>query len=255
MAYYFMVECEKGKYIPLDITKSDFFQMKPKYKKIGAHTLQEIDLFTVNFNSDEELKKELILTGILPTSLADKPISIRVSNKDNYDRIKYGLLLQKDSEYLSDPSLLIKEIMKRYYNNDFEFIKKLADAFLHYYECRMTASEVRELMELSINQGSRSHYLNQLDEHGDNLVKRLIKLLIIEYYQNPLNRNIEYTNKINYKNLHDVIAFMNHYDKNIKKQEESKEENTNSNTHTLVKQKKLFNPYIIEKQLTLDDMK
>lgn len=211
MAYYFMVETKKGEYQPLNISKSKYFPVvKPKYKKENAHTLQEIDQFTTLFNDEIELRKILLEEGILPLEYALKPLSTRFLNKNEYNKVMYDFLYQKDIEYIISPTKIIETIMKEYYRNNFLFIQKLANHFSKHYECSTTAPEIARLAETSIRQGRRHRSLDELDQNKNNMVTRLIKLLILKHTE-KFDGKIEYKDEINYKNLHAIIAFLNRY--------------------------------------------
>lgn len=219
MAYYFMIEKRKSIYEPLNISYSKYFKTSnqtlttlPKYSKPCAYRLQEIDLFTMMFNNENELRKALIEEKILPQELSAKPLSIRCLNKGKYNKVPHDFLYQKDIEYILDPSRLVKKIMERYYQNDFVFIKKLAEYFKEHHECSSTAADIRQWSEISIRENKQYRQLDAIDKNGDKQVTRLIKLLILKHYEKK-DGTIEYKNEINYRNLHAIIAFINNYDK------------------------------------------
>jgi len=134
MAYYFMVESKRGKYIPLEIKNSIYFQIeKTKYSKPCAYTLEEIDSFTMMFNNEQELRNVLTSEGLLPTELSNKTLSTRLLNKGEYEKVRHDFLYQKDIEYILDPSKVVEFIMKKYYENDFIFLQKFANNFSKYY--------------------------------------------------------------------------------------------------------------------------
>ena len=219
MAYYFMVEKKKGEYQALNIGSSKYFPVTKKFNKPCAYTLQEIDMFTMMFNDEQELRKHLLLEGILPVQLSTRALSSRNLIKGKYNKVPHDFLYQKDIEYIMEPTRLIELIMKRYYQNDFLFIKKLADNFASFYECSSTAPEVRQFAEISIRENRRNPHLDELDKNGDKLVARLVKLLILEYYEKP-DGYIQYKDKVNYRNLHAVIAFINNYDSKLNNKQE-----------------------------------
>ena len=71
-----------------------------------------------------------------------------------------------------------------------------------------------------------------MDQNGDKQVARLVKLLILKHYERS-DGKIDYKNEVNYRNLHDVIAFINNYDQKLeKKQNETK---TDSNITSVEK--------------------
>ena len=110
MAYYFMVERNKGQYQPLNISESKYFQTIPKFKKIGAYNLKEIDDFTMMFDNEEELRKALVSEEVLHPSISAKPLSIRCLKDGTFNRVEYDLLYQKDIEHMNCPEKLIKMI-------------------------------------------------------------------------------------------------------------------------------------------------
>lgn len=225
MAYYFMVEKKKGIYQPLNIASSKYFLSVPRYKTPCALSLKEIDEFTMLFDDEEELRKTLVKEEILPVDLSTKTLSARNLNSGQYIKVEYDFLYQKDMEYMYDPLKLIKTIMKRYYNNELVFIKDLAFKFSRLRKCGTTAPEVANLCQTSLYHGTKHHGLEELDKNGDIPILRLLKLIIFKSYEHP-NGYIEYKNEVEYRNLHDLIAFINHYNKKNKVNEEEIEQKT-----------------------------
>ena len=142
----------------------------------------------------------------------EKPLSIRSLQKGEYSKVPYDFLYQKDLEYIIEPERIVKLVMQRYYQNDFLFIKKLASYFSQVYGCKTTAPEVARLAEASLYAGTRNKGLEEIDQNGNQMVLRMLKLLILKHYEYS-NGYIKYTNEVNYRNLHDLIAFINNYDK------------------------------------------
>lgn len=211
MAYYFMVESKRGQHISLDIKKSIYYQIvTSKYKKQNAFSLEEIDSFTMMFDTEIELRNVLISEGILPIELHNKPLSIRNLLKGKYEKVRHDFLYQKDLEYIAQPKKVIEFVMNKYYQNDFLFIQKLASNFLTYHECSSTAPEVLQATSASMRDGKKHTLLESIDQNGDLLVTRLVKLIIYKHYENP-NGKIDYKDEVNYKNLHSIVAFINHY--------------------------------------------
>lgn len=213
MAYYLMVEKKKGLYQPLNIKNSKYYPYyNTRYTKTCAHTLQEIDEFTTQFDDEKELRERLVEEGILQYQLLDKPLSIRQPQKGMYTKVPYDLLYQDSIEYIMEPTRLVSLIMNKYYQNDFIFIKKLANHFSEFYECKTTGPEVARLAEASLYQGYRHKGLEEIDRNGDFMVARMIKLLILKHYEQP-DGKINYKSEVNYRNLHELIAFIKHKDK------------------------------------------
>ena len=249
MAYYLTIEKKKGEHIPLDITKSVYFTRLSHLKGNGA-TLQEIDTFTMMFNNEEELRSALLNEVLLEEQYLSKPLSIRNLKKEIYHKVMYDFLYQKDIEYIMDPNRLIERINEKLYFGDYRFIEKYANHFLEYYDCRSTAPEVREFAINSARYDAPSRYFSELDENNDNPLERLTKLLIYEYDQLP-NGKVEYSKKVKYRNLHAVLAFINHYDK--KYQEDLSNEENEILTIAPVKIKKKKKNKAIPGQFNLFD--
>lgn len=239
MAYYFMSEITKGKYRPINISNSKYFQdYTRRYNKPCAYSLEEIDRFTMMFDNEIELRERLVEEGTLPFSLFEKPLSIRNVNKNEYNKVPYEFLYQQDIEYIMDPTLLVEKIMRRFYEGDFLLIKKIVNRFSEDHRCRSTAPEVRQLIEMSIREGKINHHFDDLDENQDKLLVRLIKLIILESYDTKYGK-LKYQDKVRYRNLHVLIALINYYDKEeiktdapIFKSESISQSNTQAPTFT-----------------------
>ena len=224
MAYYFTVETKRGEFQSIDIKNSIYFQnINRKFKKPCAYSLDEIDNFTMMFDDEIELRERLVEEGILPLKYFDKPLSIRYSKKDEYIKVPNDFLYQKDIEFVNDPPRLVKHILRRYYDNDFLLIKRIVNKFSEHHRCKSTIPEVRQFIEISIRESKRCQFLDEIDENGDNLIIRLIKLIIIESYDDYKTGKVVYTNKLNYRNLHDLIALIRNYDKELTKQSQPNE--------------------------------
>ncbi|MGN1358559.1 MAG: hypothetical protein ACI4WU_04245 [Bacilli bacterium] len=230
MAYYLMIEAKKNIHQELPIENSKIFTKLTNYRKTGACSLKEIDLYTTMFYDEQELRKSLYEEGILSPELINKSLSIRTIQHGVRKKVPYDFLYQKDLEYLMNPNKLIAEINQRNLDNDFLFIKNLAEKFQSCRDCNATASELKHHANASLNTNHRSKYLDERDRQGDNLVVRFLKLLIFNYDQKPTGEIIYY-NSIKYSNLHHLIAYMNNY--NNKHQEKKSLENSNTSQLSL----------------------
>lgn len=213
MAYYLTYEKKKQEYIPLDITKSACFTRLSRLKGMGSE-INEIDMFTTSFNHEQELRMHLLSTGILPLEYSSKKLSVRKKEHDDYKKVMYDILYQKDLQYLADPNTLIRRINNKLVLCDFEFISEYASHFAKDYGCSSTALEVLRYARDSIRMDATQKHFYDRDENGDMELTRLTKLLIYNHYSLRDGRII-YTNKINNLNLHRVIAFINNYDKKM----------------------------------------
>ena len=256
MAYYFTIETKRGEFRPISISDSVYFQNEVrKYKKPCAYTLEEIDNFTMMFNNEIELRERLTQEGTLPLKYFDKPLSIRYSIKDEFIKVPNDFLYQNDIEFIANPPRLVKYILKRYYDNDFLLIKRIVNKFSEHRRCQSTIPEVRQFIEISIREGKRCSFLDEIDENGDNLIIRLIKLIILESIDDYKTGKVIYKNKLNYRNLHDLIALIRNYDKELIKQSQSNGPSFiqfDSKTNNKIKQQTTTDKSIEEKKKNIE---
>ena len=210
MAYYFTVHTKKGVYTPIDITKSKYFTRLSNFKGMGM-SLQEVDMFTMMFDDEKELRRALFKEGLLEHRYSGKKLSTRLLRNQKYYKVMYDFLYQKDMEYIGNPNLIIEKIDNKLRSGDFRFINAFANNYLEFHECLSTAPEVREFAMQSIRDGIISKHFYDLDENRDNPLVRMAKLLIYKHYQKG-DGTIVYEDEVIYRNLHSVIAFVNNYD-------------------------------------------
>lgn len=246
MAYYFMMEEKKGKYEIIDITRSILFTKLSNYRSVGACSLQEIDIFTTYFFDIEELKKDLLKENIINIEDISKTLSIRISRNGKYEKVMYDMLFQKDIEYIINPEKIIKYLEKELRNNNFDLIEKLANNFLNYHDCMSTAPEVREFASASKRNNQRSIHFDEFDQNRDLPLRRMLKLLIYKHNELP-NGYINYKNEVNYRHLHDIIAFVNNYNKKMELLLEKNSSITNSDNFEC-EQISIFNNNVKEEQ-------
>ena len=211
MAYYFMVSKKKGEYTPLDIKKTPYFTKTSKFNGYGM-SLYEADSFTMMFDNEAELRGALVKEGVLSYSDIGCPLSIRNLNKNKYNKVMYDFLYQKDIEFVMDPKKIITYIQDKLYEGDYRFILEYGKTFKDFYDCSSTAPEVCIFANNCIVFNNLDKHLLIRDENNDDMLTRMTKLLIYEYYQIP-NGKIIYKDKIKYRNLHTIIAFINNYNK------------------------------------------
>ena len=216
MAYFLTVEKSRGNYIILPINKfmeiGLFIRDKnTRYKQDGYCSLKEIDEFTKNFNDASELREFLVSRGMLSVNLIDKKLAIRYNSNGLFKKVMYDLMYQRDIEYLANPRLLIREIEYRLIKEDYEFLRDLFNHFSHHHRAEAEIAETINYINNLIRfkdvlsyQGKEREYLTRRDRFGNNEVTRIIKKLM---YDN----NYEC---LNYRNFHDILAFMNNYDDN-----------------------------------------
>lgn len=210
MAYNFMSELKKGVFVPLDLSKSELFKRTSRYKET-RYSLEEIDRFTTNFETQNSLIKHLIEKEILNYQTYNRPLSIRLSQKNGKPKkVMYDFLYQKDRKYLDNPQLLVRDISRMQLYSDFNFCLEYVLHFFDFYDCRDIAPELRYYFTNSLRNGIADNRLYERDENGDFPIVRMTKQLLYQYHHNYGEVAYDYDN-IKYRNLHDVIAFCEHY--------------------------------------------
>ena len=243
MAYYLTIEKKKGYYVPLEITKSKYFSRLSNLKGNGS-TLQEIDMFTMMFDNEKQLRAALFKEKLVDTRDAGRGLSIRILRNNCYYKVMYDMMYQKDMEYIANPKLLIKRINDKLLEGDYRFVEKFANTFLNFHDCLSTAPEVREFAISSSRDEHCCKYFYSLDENGDNPLIRMAKLLIYDYKQNP-NGKVEYKDTVKYRNLHAVLAFVDYYNKKFEKEnKDNKQINLFTSEDKVKTKKKEKNKYI-----------
>lgn len=230
MAYSLSVEIKKSQYMNLPIDKlqdKGLFYKLSTFKKPGLCSLEEIDLFTTQFHNELELRKVLLENGILPVNLSNKNITIRYKSEGEFKKVMYDLFYQKDIENIVEPKKIIESIYERFKKGEYDLILKLFIHFQKHRDCSSTASEIIYYIEDTVRKNTINGHLFEKDENNDEIIVRGLKLLIYEYRQKF--GKIYYQNKIKYRYLHDIIAFVNNYDK----QEEKEEKNDNFEQYDL----------------------
>ncbi len=194
MAYYVMVK-NKNSYDTINITKSRLFTRLSNFSKTGACSLKEIDYFTMNFNSEVDLKNFLFSQGLINEQQYIKEFSIRNLNNGEFNKVMYDLIYQDAAEYMV-PDILEREIFSR--RNDFEFLWAFYKRFYNYYDMRKFVPDFAVYLHDSERTGFRSKYL-------DETLHEMISSLL--YGQKYSERKVQYANQ------HMMIAFLIHYDK------------------------------------------
>lgn len=227
MAYYLTVEKGrvngKEEYEKLNITKANCFTRLSKTFKGEGCSLDEIDMFTTQFKDETELREYLVSNGFLSNDFKNRKLSVRIKNKQELKKVLYDFLYQKDLEFLLDIDKLIYLIRNKLWEEeDFRFIKAFANHYINYRECNSTAADIRFAAKDSINNGEISYLFHQRDENGDDIITRMIQLLVYEHFEKSNGKVVYYYDRIKYRNLHSIIAFINNYNKKYNEAEEEK---------------------------------
>lgn len=215
MAYYLTTK-NKNSFDIVDITKSKKFKKLSTYTKEGACSLKEIDNFTIQFNNEADMKKQLFLEEIIDSEQGFKTLSVRIKNKDNYKKVMYEALYKDNAghfvakterEYrslLKDEigELSVGRIIFEYLQkiNDVDFLDKFVRTFYNYYECRLSINDLGCYVSDSKRTGIFSRYLEST------FMETLYSLC---YGYDKINE----TKVKNYKNIHTLAAFIAHQDK------------------------------------------
>ena len=222
MAYYLTIK--KGKInLPIEIDNLKQFQRTSRFRR-GTYSLEEIDHFSSSFYNAEELQKELYLHHLIDIDDFGKEISIRYKKNDELEKVRYGLIYNENVKYLDLNYLRYSLLSKQ---NDFEFLK----SFTRYYR----------------NSYANCGVINQLMIIAEtkNYNHQNIEYLLNEFIENELFQwnKVKHTQKLKYKSLHDLAAFMINYDS---KQEKKQNEYTQINEKTKEINEEQFTPKEID---------
>ena len=123
MPYQLMVR--SNRYIPIDIWRHSRFIINSNLKN-GTSNLDEIDLFTTQFEDGTDLKLSLIKEDLLSPKLFDKEIAIRYKH-GGYNTIKDSIIYRDIKAYLDKNNL---EKTMRILSEDSVFISRLVDEYM-----------------------------------------------------------------------------------------------------------------------------
>ena len=123
MPYQLMVKTNK--YLPIDIRRHSRFIINSNLKN-GSSNLDEIDLFTTQFDSKKKLMESLINEGLLNAKFYDNHIAIRY-NHGGYNTISDSIIYSDKKAYLDENTL---ERTIRILSKDNGFITKLIDEYM-----------------------------------------------------------------------------------------------------------------------------
>lgn len=204
MAYFMMIK--KGKeYKKLDIVSLDSFE-RLSYLKGNSMSLKEIDSFTSKFKNEIDFKTYLCQKGVLDVEDINREISIRRKNKEEYIKVRYGLVYSDDKKYL-DPIYLRKEIMDK--QNNIEFMTKLVDYYRSSHNGQSMLYAIRAI-------------LTGLIDSPMSLGDALDEFITKELYETNI---ITGEAKLRYKPLHDMGMFLRNYDEQQRLREEKIQDN------------------------------
>lgn len=189
MAYYLTVK-EKNNFKQLDVSTLEEFSRLSKFKD-ASYSLDELDLFTSNFEDELSLKEILYSNGIITKEDILKEITIRRKNKNQLEKVMYGLVYKNNSKYL-DVHYLRAEILGL--QNDKVFLNKLLNHYRNSYKQEHLA-KIRAVLE-----GYQDSDV-KMDE-------ALTSFMIDEVFETSKETGLV---KIKYKSLHDLAMFVCNY--------------------------------------------
>jgi len=190
MAYYITIKENKGHKL-LDVTSMHTFRRLSNFKN-NLYNLEEIDLFTSQYPNELLLKKDLYNNGIITIEDITKDITIRMKNKQNLEKVRYGLIYSSIRRFI-DP-----EYTRRYLltlQNDKVFLNKLLD----YYRNSYKQESLRQINAiLQGYSGTSINIYSALNMFFDDTI----------YSVNVKTGEV----KTKYKSLHDLIMFIYNYE-------------------------------------------
>lgn len=188
MAYYLTIK-NKNEYKLLDISSAQEFRRLSNLK--NSYSLEEIDLFTSQFNGEIDLKTKLYEQDIISIEDINKEITIRRKNKDELIKVMYDLVYSYNKKYLNEEYLrgTLLTLQK-----DTTFLNKLLNHYRKNYH-QENLAQIRAILT-----GYRGNSINTYDA--------LNSFFIEEIYDIDNNTGLI---KIKYKPLHDLAMFIYNY--------------------------------------------
>ena len=129
MAYYLTIKKNK-EYGKIDISMLPGFKKISKFRERTSYSLEEIDSFTANFDSEYTLKKTLLEYGVLNEEDLTKDIEIRYKSKEELVKVRYDLVYEDTAKYFNT-DYLRAFILSR--GNDRRFLTKLVSFYRNSY--------------------------------------------------------------------------------------------------------------------------
>lgn len=189
MAYYFTIK-EKNGYKLLDISQTEQFQRLSKFKN-NSYSLEEIDNFTSQFDSEISLKIVLYKAGIITAQDIKKEISIRMKNNGILTKVMYDPVYKETRKYLDDFYLRGKLLELQ---SDKIFLNKLLNHYRRHYKQENIAK-----IRAAIGEYSDSEI---------NIYEALSSLFADIVYDSDYRTGEV---KLKYKSLHDLAMFIYNY--------------------------------------------
>ncbi len=209
MAYYMTCETKKGIYEPIDIQTTNLFMRTSKNRK--GCSLEEIDHFTMQFADLDELKEYLLSYDLLSLNNYGRELSTRNLFKGEYKKVPYGFLFNHNKKFIDDPWTLIFQVYDRVMSHhDYQFLRSLAEHYRKFYDCADVVYELNQYAKMSATDGVLNKGMFIRDENNDTPLLRMLKELAFEHDKRNYGK-ITYHDTIQYRNLHDLAAFYEHY--------------------------------------------
>lgn len=199
MAYYLTIKKNK-EYGKIDISMLPGFKKISKFKERTSYSLEEIDSFTANFDSEYTLKKTLLEYGALNEEDLTKDIEIRYKNKEELVKVRYDLVYEDTAKYFNT-DYLRAFILSR--GNDRRFLTKLVSFYRNSYCNNENICRIRYILDTG-------------NEQDFTMQQTLIDFVFREIY------TIDYktgTCSLKYKSLHDLAMLCYTYDLNSIREE------------------------------------
>ena len=211
MAYHLTVK-ENQKHKKLNITGLEEFKRLSRFKS-ETYSLEEIDLFTSHFEDELEIKRRLYENGVIGIDDLTKDISIRMKNKKDLKKVRYGLVYRETAKYCKYHELRMLLLALQ---NDTIFLKKLLD---HYRNCYKQEG-LRQINALL---------------HGYQDTDIDIYSALNLFYNDQVTYIDKKTGelKLKYRQIHDLLMFICHYLSNNGKTPSEIEDDRNERIRSL----------------------
>ena len=183
MAYYLTIK-ERQNFKLLDVTGMEEFKRTSKFKN-NSYSLEEIDVFSSQFQDEIELKRKLYEGSVITLDDITKAIEIRRKYDGELEKVTYDLIYRYNKTFLD------KQYLKHLFltlQNDEIFIKKLLSRYRNKKDTEEELFAIRAILygyvdtDLDIYNELNKFFINIVeDKNGNTKYKSLHDLAVFIY--------------------------------------------------------------------------
>ena len=195
MAYYLNIK-EKQNFKLLDVTGMEEFRRVSKFKS-NSYNLEEIDMFSSQFQDEFELKRKLYEGNVITIDDITKSIEIRRKYDGELEKVTYDLIYKYNKNFL-DPQYL-KHLFLTLQNDEI-FIRKLLSRYRNKKDTEEQLFAIRAILngytdtDLDIYNELNKFFINTLEDKNGNIKYKSLHDLAVFIYNYLLAKTLGETN-------------------------------------------------------------